>query len=162
MNTQNLIGNQTESEYIQKLATEVADLKNVLVGLTQQARRIERRIDLVLPEKPSTKSATKRESRAEKTPTMSETHARQTIDRLTQCLIDGKPIEAELRAMTMKHELKPIARQFGMTNTALPPKAELVLNIITRLRQSVMLTENIRKMSRVAEQEKHFGDRDNA
>lgn len=148
-------------EYVQKLADEVTDLKNVLVGLTQQVRRIERRIDLILPEKRNVKSGGTSAGRArhsEKAPAMSETQARQTIDRFTQCLIDNKPIDAELRAMTMKHELTPIARAFGMTNTALPPKTELIMNIITRLRQSVMLTDNIRKMGRVAEEEKRFGD----
>ena len=34
----------------------------------------------------------------------------------------------------------------------------MIQNIITRLRQSVMLTENIRKMPRIAEPEKSFGD----
>ncbi|WP_424948095.1 hypothetical protein [Candidatus Spongiihabitans sp.] len=158
MTTDNFWGDKTE--YIERLANEVTDLKNVLVGLSQQVRRIERRIDLILPEKRSAKlsdASAGRERRAEKTPTMSETQARQTIDRLTQCLIDKKPIDAELRAMTMKHGLTPIAREFGMTNTKLPPKTELIMNIITRLRQSVMLTENIRKMSRVAEEEKQFG-----
>lgn len=65
--------------------------------------------------------------------------------------------------MNVKRELTPIAREFGMTNTALPPKTELIKNIITRLRQSVMLTENIRKMPRVttethvAKKEKRYG-----
>jgi len=145
-------------EYVQRLAGEVADLKGVLQDISQQVRRIERRIDLVLPEAVKAKRKPGAQASQEKPQTLSETQARRTIDRLTDELRNGKSIQAELRDMTMKHGLTPIARVLGMTNTALPPKTELVGRIITRLRQSVMLTENIRKYPRVAEDEKHFGD----
>ena len=153
-----------KAEYIQKLASEVAGLKGVVQDVSQQIRRIERRIDLVLPEKPrekGRKTPVNGGRRPAKAPTMSEIEARQTIKRLTDKLHERgtmESVQAELRSMTVKHGLTPIARELGMTNTALPPKTELVLNIITRLRQSVMLTENIRKMPRVAEEEEHFGN----
>ena len=151
-------------EYVERLASEVAGLKGVLQDISQQVRRIERRIDLILPEgkrAKDRKASAAGKNSSEKPPTLSEVEARKTIDQLKNRLESGEstePIQSELRNMTMKHGLTPIARVFGMTNTKLPPKSELILNIITRLRQSVMLTENIRKMSRVAEQEKHFGD----
>ena len=151
-------------EYVERLASEVAGLKGVLQDISQQVRRIERRIDLILPEgkrAKDRKASAAYKNSSEKPPTMSEVEARKTIDKFKNRLESGEstePIQSELRNMTMKHGLTPIARVFGMTNTKLPPKSELILNIITRLRQSVMLTENIRKMSRVAEQEKHFGD----
>ncbi len=151
-------------EYIEKLTQEVADLKGVLQDISQQVRRIERRIDLILPERARTKrrkASANGERRSAKTPTMSEIDARQIIDRLTEKLRADKSIESvqsELRNLTVQHGLTPIARVLGMTNAALPPKTELVMNIITRLRQSVMLSENIRKMPHVAEEEKHFGD----
>ena len=165
MNSKALISGQPMPEALVQLADEVAELRGVLQDLSQQARRIERRIDLVLPER---QRANKRKAvgggaRMAKASTMGETQARETIKRMTDHLCDGKPIEdiqSELRNMTLKDGLTPIAREFGMTNTALPPKTELVLNIITRLRQSVMLTENIRKMPRVAEDKKYYGDRD--
>lgn len=159
MSSESLIHGKPTPEALGKLANEVAELRGVLEDLTQQARRIERRIDFVLPEGQRAKARkTSAGNSTKKGSTMDETQAHQTIDRLTQCLIDKESIHAELRNMTVKHGLTPIARVLGMTNTALPPKTELVLNIITRLRQSVMLTENIRKMGRVAEEEKHFGD----
>lgn len=148
-------------EYVQKLANEVADLRGVLQDLSQQVRRIERRIDYVLPDKRKANGrGTAVGKRQEKTPTMSETKARHTLDKLQRRMEDGESTDAirsELRSMRVKQELTPIARELGMTNTALPPKTELVMRIITRLRQSVMLTENIRKMPRVAEEEGHFG-----
>ena len=147
-------------EYIQKLAHEVAGLKGVLQDITQQVRRIERRIDYALPHEKQDRANKSRVS-TEQAPTMSELQARQTIKRMTQHIIDEKPLEdiqAELRGMNVKRELTPIAREFGMTNTALPPKTKLVLNIITRLRQTEMLTRNTRKMSRVAEEEERFGN----
>ena len=158
MKTNDLLGEKLE--YISKLAHEVAGLKGVLQDITQQVRRIERRIDYALPHEKQDKEKKPRVS-PEQAPTMSEMQARQTIDRMTQHIIDRKPVEdiqAELRGMNVKRELTPIAREFGMTNTALPPKTELVLNIITRLRQSEMQTRNIRKMSRVAEEEEHYGN----
>ena len=161
MNDDGFLGDKVE--HIQKLANEVADLKGVVQDISQQIRRIERRINLVLPEKrrekPS-KALADRSSPSVGELAMSEVQACQTIDRLTANLRDKRSIQSvqsELRNMNVKRELTPIAREFGMTNTALPPKTELVMNIITRMRQTVMLTENIRKMPRVAEEEKHFG-----
>ena len=157
MKADDLLGDKTH--YIQKLAKEVAGLKGVLQDITQQVRRIERRIDYALPDEKRSK-AKKSQHSAEEAPTLSEIQARETIERMTQHIIDRKPVEdihAELRGMNVKRELTPIAREFGMTNTALPPKTELVLNIITRLRQSEMQTRNIREMSRVAEKEERFG-----
>ena len=151
-------------EYVERLASEVADLKGILQDISQQVRRIERRIDLILPEgrrAKDRKASAAGKNSSEKPPTLNEVEARKTIDKLKNRLESGElaeSIQSELRDMTMKRGLTPIAREFGMTNTKLPPKSELILNIITRLRQSVMLTENIRKMPRVAEQEKHFGD----
>ena len=162
MKTDSFLGDK--AEYIEKLAAEVANFKGVLQDISQQMRRIERRIDFALPEGKRTKghkASAAGKNNSEKPPTMSEVEARKTIDQLTNRLESGESaesIQSELRDMTMKRGLTPIAREFGMTNTKLPPKSELILNIITRLRQSVMLTENIRKMSRVAEEEKHFGD----
>ncbi len=161
MTTDNFWGDKIEC--VTKLAGEVAELKGVLQDMSQQVRRIERRIDLILPEgqrAKNRKASANGGRRSEKILTMSETKARETIKRMTTHLCDEKPvkdIQSELRNMNVKRELTPIAREFGMTNTALPPKTELVMRIITRIRQSVMLTENIRKMSRVAEEEKHFG-----
>ena len=149
-----------KTKHIEKLADEIADLKGILQDISQQVRRIERRVDLVLPEvqrKKSEKASKGGDSRTVKAHKMSEVEAHQTIEKLKQSLYKNKSIQSELRNMTVKHGLTPIARVLGMTNTALPPKAELILNIITRLRQSVMLTENIRKVPRVAEEEKHFG-----
>ncbi len=161
MNTDNFWGDKVE--YVQKLAKEVADLKGVMQDISQQVRRIERRIDLVLPEG---RRAKERKvvsgDHSGKAPTMSENQAHQTIDKLKECLYQDKPIDSELRNMTVKHGLTPIARVLGMTNSALPPKSKLILNIITRIRQSAMLTENIRKMPHVAEDKKHYGDRNNA
>ena len=163
MTTDSFFGDK--AEYIEKLAAEVADLKGVMQDVSQQIRRIERRVDLVLPEGKRTKrvqkSANGKSGRSQES-SMSEVDARKTLDRFKQHLCDGKSpatVQSELRNLTMKHGLIPIARVLGMTNTALPPKSELILNIITRLRQSVMLTENIRKMPMVAEKEEHYGER---
>lgn len=167
MNTANFW--EDKVEYVQNLAKEVADLKGVLQDISQQVRRIERRIDLLLPEGAQTKNRKTASGggRVMKPLTMSKTQARQTIKRMNEHLCNDKPIaniQTELRNMNVKRELTPIAREFGMTNTALPPKTELIKNIITRLRQSVMLTENIRKMPRVttethvAKKEKRYGD----
>lgn len=162
MNADDFWGDKVE--HIQKLADEVAGLKGVLQDISQQIRRIERRIDLILPEGTREKGHKVRANggnRSVKPPTMNKIEARQTIDRLTENLREGKSVESvqsELRDLTVKHGLLSIARELGMTNRALPPKTELVMNIITRLRQSVMLTENIRKMPHVAEEKKHFGN----
>ena len=114
-----------KAEYVQKLADEIADLKGVLQDMSQQVRRIERRIDLVLPDSAKAK---KRKigthTGPKKSHDLSAVQARQTVDRLTDELRDGKSIQAELREMTVKHGLKLIARELGMTNTALPPKDE--------------------------------------
>lgn len=141
-----------KDERVERLASEVAELKGVLQDVSQQVRRIERNIRLMLYEQRGKKTCNSPVSRPNlhsKAQTLSESKARETIKRMTKELEVGKSIQAELRNMTMKHELTPIARVLGMTNTALPPKTELVLRIITRLRQTVMLTENIRKMPRV-------------
>ncbi len=158
MSADNFWGDKVK--YVERLAGEIADLKGVLQDISQQVRRIERRIDLVLPEGKSTKKRTMVstiDNRSMKTKTMSENKARKTIEELKGDLCKGKSIKSELRNMTVKQGLLPIARELGMTNKALPPKTELVVKIITRLQQSVMLTEHIRKMPRVAEEEKHFG-----
>ena len=159
MSDESFIGGRTDS--VTRLAKEVTDLKGVLQDISQQIRRIERRIDYVLPHEK--RSQTRKASNGvKKTPTMSETNTRETIERMKQHLYDEKPvaeIQSELRKMNVKRELTPIAREFGMTNAALPPKDELIMRIITRIQQSVMLTENIRKMPRVAEEEKRFGGR---
>lgn len=134
------------------LASEISDLKNVLVGLTHQARRIERRIDAVLPEKTKLRKNARAENNAAATANkFDEDKIKLVVDKLKEKIIAHQDIQAELRAMNVKYDLRPIARYFGMTNGPLPPKDELILNIITRLRQSVMIGENMRNMSRVAE-----------
>ena len=161
MNAEEFVSQNEKS--VRKLAAEVAELRGVLQDLTQQARRIERRIDFVLPEKSRKKTANKisvNRADQDNVRKLGEDVARKTIDDMTEQLRNGKSIESELRNMTVKHGLTPIARELGMTNTALPPKTELIMRIITRLRQTVMLTENIRKMPRVAEDKKYYGDRD--
>ena len=163
MNNDDFWGDKVE--YVERLAGEVADLKGVLQDISQQVRRIERRIDLILPEGKRTKkrkTTASGDNRSMKTPALNETEARKTIEELKENLYKGKSIKSELRDMTVKHGLIPIARELGMTNKALPPKTELMTRIIARLQQSVMLTENIRKMPRVAEEKKNFGEQSNA
>lgn len=150
---------------IEILAGEVTALKDILVDVTQQVRRIERRIDLALPEDSkakSRKSPSDKNARATNPQTLSEAKVEQLISRLKEQIIAGQDIHSELRGMTVKYELTPIARYFGMTNTALPPKDELVPNIVTRIRQSVMVGENVRNMSRVAEDKPQYRGRNNA
>lgn len=159
MSSGNLLDDQSKSA--QHLAAEVAELKGVLQDIMQQVRRIERRVDLALPGGAKAKKrrmAAVSDGGASHAPVLSSAQARETINRMTKELREGKSIQAELREMTVKHGLKSIARELGITSAPLPPKTELVGRIITRLRQSVMLTENIGKTPRVAEEKTHFGD----
>lgn len=155
MSTANFIGDRPDD--VKRLASEVADLKSVLEGMLQQVRRVERRIDLVLPEGAKAKRG-KTGNDAAKNSALNASQARQTIDRLTEELRDKKPVQTELRGMTMKHQLQPIARELGMTGAPFPAKTELIARIITRLRQSIMLTENTREISHVAEEKGRFGN----
>jgi len=156
MNTK-FIGDRPDD--VKRLATEVADLKSVLEGMLQQVRRVERRIDLALPEGAKVKrSKAGNGNGPAQEATLNADQARQAIDRLTEELREKKPIQTELRSMTVKHQLQPIARELGMTGAPLPAKTELIARIITRLRQSIMLTENPREISHVAEEKERFGN----
>jgi len=130
---------------VKRLAAEVAELKGVLRDISQQLRRIERRIDAVLPagERSGKFRKTNGAPHAKKHVAISEAAACQLVKELTETLRHNQGIESRLRDMTVKNELTAIARFLGMTNTKLPPKTELIGTIVTRLRQSIMLTENI-------------------
>jgi len=154
MSAANFIGDRPDD--VKRLATEVADLKSVLEGMLQQVRRVERRIDLALPEAAKAKRGAG--NGAAKNAAMGVRQARQTIDRLTEALRDKQPIQTELRGMTVKHQLQPIARELGIADAPLPAKMELVARIMTRLRQRIMLTENARAVSQVAEEKGRFGN----
>jgi len=157
MSTAKFIGDRPDD--VKRLASEVADLKSVLEGMLQQVRRVERRIDLVLPDGVKAKRGNAANgNEAAKGIALNASQARQTIDRLTEELRDKKPVQTELRGMTMKYQLQPIARELGMTGAPLPAKTELIARIITRLRQSIMLTENTREISHVAEEKGRFGN----
>lgn len=142
MTSGNLIGDRPGD--VKRLAAEVAELKGVLRDISQQIRRIERRIDAVLPagKRLGKSRKTNGAPHAKKHVAVSETVARQLIKELTETLRHNQGIESRLRDMTVKNELTAIARVLGMTNTKLPPKTELIGTIVTRLRQSTMLTEN--------------------
>lgn len=155
MSTAKFIGDRPDD--VKRLATEVADLKSVLEGMLQQVRRVERRIDLALPEGAKVKRG-KTGNGSTKDSALNANQARQTIDRLTEELRDKKPVQTELRSMTMERQLKPIARELGMTGAPLPAKTELIARIMTRLRQRIMLTENVREASHVAEEKGRFGN----
>ncbi|MDD9814671.1 MAG: hypothetical protein OXU31_01615 [Gammaproteobacteria bacterium] len=144
MTANNLIGDQAHD--VQRLATEVAELKGILGDISQQIRRIERRVDAVLhPASGYSHKARVADSnpRTKKYPTTTEFAALQIIEELKKSMRRDKSIEPVLRKMTVKNELTAIARALGMTNAKLPPKTELIGRIVTRLRQSIMLTENI-------------------
>ncbi|MDD9799761.1 MAG: hypothetical protein OXU29_04795 [Gammaproteobacteria bacterium] len=144
MTTKNLIGNQPGD--VNRLATEVAELKGILGDISQQVRRIERRVEAVLPSasnRPRKVRAVGGVLRAKKYPMTTETDARRLLTELEKDMRRGNSIEPVLRKMTVKNELTAIARALGMTNAKLPPKTELIGRIVTRLRQSIMLTENI-------------------
>lgn len=147
MTSKHLIGNQMGD--VKRLADEVAELKGVLRDISQQARRIERRIDAVLPagDRQGKSRATNGAPRTEKYAATPDIVARQQIKELLEAMRRGKDVGPRLRDMTVKKELTAIARVLGMTNTKLPPKTELVGRITTRLRQSAMLTENIDAMA---------------
>jgi len=155
MSTAKFIGDRPDD--VKRLATEVADLKSVLEGMLQQVRRVERRIDLVLPAGAKAKrGGTVNGNGPVKSVTLNPNQARQTVDRLTETLRDKRPVQTELRSMTMKHQLQPIARELGIADS--PAKTELIMRIVTRLRQRIMLTENAREVSGVAEGSGRFGN----
>lgn len=155
MSTAKFIGDHPDD--IKRLATEVADLKSVLEGMLQQVRRVERRIDLALPEGAKVKRG-KTGNGVTKSAALNASQARQIIDRLTEELRDKNPVQTELRSMTMKYQLQPIARELGIADAPPPAKMELIARIMTRLRQRIMLTENVRKISHVAEEKERFGN----
>lgn len=154
MSTAKFIGDHPDD--VKRLATEVADLKSVLEGMLQQVRRVERRIDLVLPE--GVKAKRGKVGNGATKSTLNASQARQIVDRLTEELRDKKPVQTELRSMTMKYQLQPIARELGIADAPLPAKTELIARIMTHLRQRIMLTENAREISHVAEEKGRFGN----
>lgn len=132
-----------DPKQLQALAAEAADLRHILVGLTQQVRRMERHIKASLPDAASGGDV----ADAPRLDKASESEVDKVVRHLKASMVEGENIAPALRAMTVKHGLAPIARYYGMTNTALPPKDELVLNIITRMRQSVIISEGFRKLA---------------
>ena len=125
------------------LLNEVTEVKEVLRDLSQQVRRIERRISAALPKSSEAHSRQSPRVRSKDRSTMDDDAASQGIDQLKLRATKGEQIENHLRKFTVKPELQSIARILGMTNTKLPPKDELVLRISTRLRQSVSVSTGI-------------------
>jgi len=119
------------------VAEELLNVKNNLRELSRQLIRIERLIQAALPpdEKraiPAPRQDLKRDG------------ASQMIERLREQAIEGLQIEDELRRMTVKNELVPLARELGLTNAKLPPKDGLVRLIGTRIRQSAIVARGFR------------------
>ena len=137
MTEKNKIWNDKQVE-LQSLALEISDLKIILREVSQQIARIDRRVRVVLPNpsKPAKKSPPK---------SLESERAQTIVTRLTDRARAGEQIEDELRRMSVKNELSVLAREFGMTNTKLPPKNELVNRISTRIRQRASVQTGIYK-----------------
>lgn len=123
------------------VAEELLNVKNNLRELSRQLIRIERLIQVALP--PDKKRATPAPRQG-----LKRDGARQTIDRLREQAIEGLQIEDELRRMTVKNELVPLARELGLTNAKLPPKDGLVRLIGTRIRQGAIVARGFRNAFR--------------
>lgn len=116
---------------VEELAQELVDTRNMLDEVSARFRKVERRVKSALP--PSSKAALE-----EKPKIRTSGEARRLIDRLTQDAMFHKPIKHELRNLPVKDGLALIARELGLTNTALPPKAELIIRIATRINQKAI------------------------
>ena len=123
---------------LELVAQEILDVKNYLRELSRQLIRIERLIKAALPPDEKRATPTPRQE-------LKRDGACQMIDRLKERAIEGLQIEDELRRMTVKNELVPLARELGLTNAKLPPKDELVGLIATRLRQGAIVARGFRE-----------------
>lgn len=129
-------------ENLVSLLSEIDEVKELLRETSRQIRRIERRITASLPKSESTKSGGSK-SREVGPRKIDERTTLEIIEELKKRAANGEQIEARLRSLTVKPELQSIARMLGMTNTKLPPKADLIRSISTRVRQGVSVATGI-------------------
>jgi hypothetical protein len=117
-----------KDEGLAALTHELREIKDLLKDISRELSRIERRAEVVFPKAPKgTRS---------KTAPLDEEAARALVAHLTEKVGRGEDVDPTLRGYKVKPDLQAIASILGMTNAKLPPKAELVQRISTRLRQS--------------------------
>lgn len=132
-----MMDQESRNRELELLALELSDVKEALHEISRQVRRIERRVDAALPQ------ASKRTEPVRRVK-LDDSVARQTITRMREDAVNGLRIEDELRRMTVKNELVPLARELGLTNAKLPPKDGLVRLIATRIRQGAIVARGFR------------------
>ena len=137
--------NVQNKEELETLFLEILEMRNVLHEMSQQLVRIERRVRITLP-----KSEHRLSLRRQKIK-LDEATAKREVEKLKESVKNGVQIEDELRKMSVKNELAMIARELGMTNTALPPKNDLIRRISSRVRQAVSVYSSISEALREPE-----------
>ena len=140
---------RTPSEELLRVVEEIAGMKNVVREVSDQLRRMERRVKTALAVRPGTAgaraavrppSAVRASSAANGASRMSEEAARAMLEKMTEQTRRGESVEEQLRAMTVKGDLAAIARVLGLTYAKFP-KSELIRMILVKIREDVLLSE---------------------